>query len=420
MIRWLYLCNDLGIPLDGTKGASEHVRAITRALSAAGQDVHVLAPRGRLPDGHPATRLDHPCGTVARELGDTVRPWLELSGAPAGMASELAQIACDATLCDAMLNTDLVPPVDVVLERLSLFSAAGRALAKQRGVPHMVEMNAPMACEAARFRDAGLHDLARRVERTTLLAADTVLTVSNELRRYVIDEIGVSADRVVTVPNGVDIDLFSQGVDAAEARRRARVPADAIVFAFVGSLKPWHGLEVLLQAYATACRVVRKAHLLIIGDGRTTERLRALAAEAEIEHRVTWLGGISHDEVAQLLSAVDVALAPYLPQDNFYFSPLKVYEYLAAGRCTIASRAGQIREIIDDGHNGLLVEPGDIDSLAVAMIRAGCDAALRARLGAAAQRSVMHCGWDRTAETVISMARDILRRRAPADLETVS
>lgn len=411
MTQWLYLCSDLGIPMDGTKGASEHVRAITRALCSNGAQVSVLAARGQLPQGHPAAQIGHRLGLDARGFGDIMRRWLESNGTATGMATELAQMAYDASLCDALEQETISPRADVVVERLSLFSTAGREFAGRRGVPYLVEMNSPMAQEAATYRDAGLQTLARDIERQTLQAADYVMAVSSDLRNYAIQSAGLDPDRVVTVPNGVELGLFDQTYDRALARAEAGVPPEALVFGFVGSLKVWHGVEVLLEAFMHLRRELPAAHLLIVGDGRRLSYYRALVSSSSLDGHVTFFGGTDHPTVARLLAGVDVALAPYLPQSTFYFSPLKLYEYMASGLCVIASRAGQIAEVIDDGHNGLLVPSGECDGLVQAMLRVGRDAGLRARLGEMARKTVAHCGWDNTAQQVFDLAGQALRQR---------
>lgn len=411
MTRWLYLCSDLGIPLDGSKGASEHVRAITRALSGNGAAVSVLAARGKLPEGHPAVQLNHHLGTDARSLGDAVRKWLEMNDAPAAMATEIAQMAYDATLNDALEHGIIAPNAEVVVERLSLFSTAGREFARRCGAAYLVEMNSPMAQEAARYRDAGMQSLAQEIERKTLQAADYVMTVSNDLRDHAIESAQLDPERVVTVPNGVELGLFGNTYDRSEVRSWAGVPQDAIVFAFVGSLKVWHGVDVMLEAFAGLQRDLPNAHLLIVGDGRRLAYYESQVAELNLNRQVTFFGGTDHSTVARLLAGVDVALAPYLPQSTFYFSPLKLYEYMASGLCVIASRAGQIAEVIDDGHNGLLVPPGQAAGLREAMLRVGRDAGLRARLGEMARRSVAHCSWDNTAQQITDLAGRAIRNR---------
>lgn len=418
MTRWLYVCSDLGIPLDGCKGASEHVRAITRALCEAGGEVNVLAARGNLPSGHPARQLECSIGRESRGLGDELRGWLGRVGGVAALGGEFAQMLYDARLGGHLEDERHVPPVDAVVERLSLFCGAAGDFARRRGIPYLIEMNAPLSQEAARFRDAGMESLARQVERRTLSAADVVMTVSEELRQHVVGTMGVAPERVVTVPNGVELDLFGQHHDRHEMRRKAGVPLDALVFGFVGSLKAWHGIETMLEAMRPVRGVLPHAHLLIVGDGRTREYYQARAAELGVAAAVTFHGAADHATVAQLTSAMDVGLAPYLPQDTFYFSPLKLFEYMAAGLCVIASRAGQISEVIDDGRNGMLVSAGRPAELAEAMIEVGRDASLRNRLGATARRHVACRGWDRVAATVARLARETRGGGSPCRITT--
>ncbi|HKQ49668.1 MAG TPA: glycosyltransferase family 4 protein [Phycisphaerae bacterium] len=416
MTKWLYLSSDLGIPLDGTKGASEHIRAITRALAFAGADVTVLAPRGELPPDHPASRREVAAGIEARVIGDELRRWLDDVDANTGLASEFSQMLYDARLADALAQPDFLPPVDVVVERLSLFATAGRRFAKSCGASYLVEMNAPLAQEAATYRESGLQELARDLEARTLREADLVMTVSDALREYVVDRFHLPAHRVVTVANGVELEMFSASRDAESARRAAGVPREAVVFGFVGTLRPWHGVDVLMEAFAKVCVAMPNAHLLIVGDGRKVERYRARAGELQIGDAVTFYGSARHEEVPSLLAAMDVALAPYLPQPTFYFSPLKLYEYLAAGLCVIASRAGQIAELIRHDHNGLLVTPGDINDLARAMLRAGQSPELRKRLQLHAKSSVSTRGWSQVAATIIELANTV-RRALPCRIQ---
>jgi glycosyltransferase involved in cell wall biosynthesis len=414
--KWLYLSNDLGIPLDGTKGASEHIRAITRALAVNGVDVTVLAPRGELPPDHPASRITHSAGRETRAIGDEVRRWLETVDANTGLASEMSQMLYDARLLAAIDRPDFIPSIDVVVERLSLFATAGRKIARSRGAAYLVEMNAPLAQEAATYRQAGLQNLALDLEARNLREADLVMTVSDALREHVMNEFNVPAHRVVTVANGVELELFSAPRDPVAARRAAGVPLDAVVFGFVGTLRPWHGVDVLMESFAKVRMAMPNAHLLIVGDGRKVDRYRARANELNIGDAATFFGSARHDEVPLLMTAMDMALAPYLPQQTFYFSPLKIYEYLASGLCVIASRAGQIAEVIVHDHNGLLVTPGDINDLARAMLRAGRDPVLRERLSVHARSSVTSRSWNQVAASIMELA-NAARRSMPSRMQ---
>ena len=116
-------------------------------------------------------------------------------------------------------------------------------------------------------------------------------------------------------------------------------------------------------------------------------------------------GAVAPHQVPGLLASMDVAVAPYPKLANFYFSPLKVYEYMAAGLPVVASRIGQLTQVLRHEETGLLCPPGDAAALAAALERLRCDPALRKRLGAAARATALkkHT-WDAVARRILSLA----------------
>src|SRR6266566_3881819 len=207
-------------------------------------------------------------------------------------------------------------------------------------------------------------------------------------------------DRVHVIPNGVDAERFRPDV-----RPAAPGTLGSFTVGFVGSMKPWHGLDVLVEAFARLHGRVPDARLLLVGDGPA----RA-AACADLSAR--GLGGVVHCteavpplEVPGLLTSLDAAVAPYACANGFYFSPLKVYEYMAAGRAVVASRVGQLQTVIQHDVNGLLCPPGDAAALAAALERLRCEPAVRARLGRAARATVLdNHTWDAVAARVLELA----------------
>ena len=130
--------------------------------------------------------------------------------------------------------------------------------------------------------------------------------------------------------------------------------------------------------------------------------------------RIHVTGWVSHDDLPALLKRIDVATAPYPKIDDFYFSPLKLFEYLAAGRAIVASRIGQIDGIIRDGGNGLLVEPGSVEELTGALHRLLADAGMRHELGAAARKSAQAYDWSEIAQRITGIASQARGRGALA------
>ena len=129
------------------------------------------------------------------------------------------------------------------------------------------------------------------------------------------------------------------------------------------------------------------------------ERLRG-----EFPGRVTVTGGLPHEQIPDVLRGIDVAVAPYPASEEFYFSPLKVLEYMAGGRAIVASRIGQLRQLIRDGETGLLVEPGSAPALAAAVRRLRADAGLRDRLARGARQEVeRHHTWRARAAAILAL-----------------
>jgi glycosyltransferase involved in cell wall biosynthesis len=367
MMRVLFLSADPGVPVLGHKGASVHVRELAGALHSAGADVHVASPRVE-PEGD---RLEAPVALHAIEpvLPKAHADHAALAATVDRQAEEVFELAQDLR-------------VEAVYERFSLYTAAGARAAAALGIPHVVEVNAPLREEAARFRALPHPEAAATLEREALWDAERVLAVSDPLARRLVAD-GVPTEAVEVLPNAVDCARFAAPV---------RDPERFIV-GFAGSLKPWHGIEVLVEALAA----VPEAHLEVVGHGPCLDALDELPPE-----RVTRLGTLPHDEATAAMARWDAGLAPYLPLEGFWFSPLKVLEYMAAGCCPVVSDLGDARDVLGDGRRGVLVAPGDAAALAEALHQLAWDRAGAWQLGSAARAWVAEeRTWAAVAERVL-------------------
>ena len=265
-------------------------------------------------------------------------------------------------------------------------------------MPGLLEVNAPLIEEQARHRGLVNRPAAERVAERAFGAATNLLAVSTEVAAYLEGE-PAARGRVHIVPNGVDPSRFSQ--DFAPARPSA----DTFTIGFVGTLRPWHGLETLVEAFDALRSRCPRARLLIVGDGPGRADLAADLAARSLADCTRLTGAVEPDEIPSLIASMDVAVAPYPDLDHFYFSPLKVYEYMAAQLPVVASRIGQLVEIIEDGVNGLLCPPGDAAALAAALLRLETEPELRERLGRAGrENAARYHTWDAVAERILSLA----------------
>jgi glycosyltransferase involved in cell wall biosynthesis len=418
-VKILYLCPDLGIPLLGRKGASVHVRSLVAALGRAGHSVLVAGPTlTRSPWEEPATLgmpvLHVPPGTTATAAVLALKAFNETLGAENSLPGELRRILYNEDLGRELKHRLASNPPDVIYERASLYATAGVSLARELNRPLLVELNAPLAIEQAAYRATGLGELAAQAERWTLAQADAVLAVSAPLREHAVS-LGVKPDRVHVVPNGVDAALFRPGPPDPKMRTRLGL-GDGPILGFVGGLRPWHGVEVLPALLGRLVQRHPDVRLVVVGEGPLRATLAGELRERGLAQSVVFTGALPHEAVADLIRQFDVALAPYpRPDHAFYFSPLKLFEYMACGVAVVAAGLGQIAEVVQHGETGLLYPPGDLDALVSACDRLLIDPDLRRRLGrAAAQEIQARYTWDHNAARVAELARALVAARAVA------
>jgi len=359
----LLVCTDPGIGWGGTKGAAVHLAEIAAALAAAGTDVIAAVARVDDPLAPPGVRL-------------TTMP------GPSRGASTGERLAAERAR--ARWLTSLIEDTSAiaVYERFALHTAAACRAAASTGTPHLVELNAPLIDETAAYRRLDEPQEAARLEHEVLSRATHVLAVSRPVAAYAASR---GARRVALVPNAVDPRRFGAGADAG------RQPPTAV---FVGTLRPWHGIDTLAEAW----RVLgpRAPRLVVIGDGPGRDRLEAVGAEIT--------GAVPPSAVPSRLVDCQIGLAPYPAGGPAYFSPLKLFEYLAAGLATVAADIPGVTDVLDH-RTGIVVPPGDADTLARAIDDLAASPALRVSLGRAgrAHASAQHT-WAHRARTILALA----------------
>lgn len=371
----VYVCADAGVPVLGTKGASLHVQEVVRVM---GRNHHVTVIAARTGGGG-SLRVPDGC----------VLTLPEVTGRDPAQREQAARLAAAAVPELITAAERASGPADLVYERYSLWSSGGMAAAAARGVPGVLEVNAPLIDEQARHRYLGDPAAAEQVAATVFTDASAVVAVSEPVAAWVRQR-APHRSRVHVVPNGVDPSRFHPRPP------RARGP---FTVGFVGTLKPWHGVDVLVDAMR---RMDGDARLVVVGDGPQLEQLREAAQP--LASRAVFTGALPPAAVADALAQVDATAAPY-PPGEAYFSPLKVFEYMAAGTAVVASAIGQLPSLIEDGRTGLLVPPGDPEALARALLRLRTNPALRRSLGEAARRDVCERHtWDQVVERILGLA----------------
>jgi glycosyltransferase involved in cell wall biosynthesis len=335
-------------------GQSVHVEELIAAFRALGHQVTVVGPRAYEQSGFGGeSRLV----SAARRL------------LPAALA-ELAELVYNLPAYRRLASACREVRPDLIYERYNLFYLAGTWLAKRTGIPLFVEVNSPLALEREKHGGLKLRGLARASEHFVWRRADMVLAVTEVLRGHVLAA-GATPGRVRVVPNGVVLERFSATPAAARG-----VP----VLGFVGFVRDWHGLDAVIGGMAE--HPDPPVVFVVVGEGPARPGLEALAASLGIADRVRFTGLVPHADVPATVQEFDIALQPRVVE---YASPLKIFDYMAAGRAIVAPDQPNIREILAHERTALLFDPARPGAMWNAVARLLADPALRSRLGAAAR-----------------------------------
>jgi glycosyltransferase involved in cell wall biosynthesis len=385
-MRIVYAALDQRVP--GTTGGSVHVTAVAGGLAALGHEVDVLTTPGPgpFPSG-PARWHALPPPLGLRHLRvlrtEAVRAFAEKAGA------------------------------DVIIERYYNFGGEGMRAAKALGAVAVLEVNAPVVdypgSPKARLDKALLVEPMRRWRDRQCRMADLLVTPASE----VLPDF-VPRDRIVEIEWGADTQRFTP--DAQGPIPFSRRPGTTLAV-FAGAFRAWHGAVNLVRAM----RELRAAgrgdiDAVLIGDG--PERARAQAEAAGLEG-VTLTGAVAHDQMPAALAAADIGVAPFDVaahpplQLAFYWSPLKVFEYMASGLPVVAPAIPRLARILGPTHARLLYDPDAPRALAEALVYLADHRDEGRRLGAAArQRACEEFSWAAHCGKLDDAIRGAMRRRS--------
>lgn len=367
-MRILYAAIDQTVP--GIKGGSTHVQAVAEGLAALGHQVEVAVRAGQ--GGFPAGPVQwHDIGAPLD------RPQLRLLQAIA-----LRRLA------------HAVRP-DVVIERYHNFGGEGLLAARATGAFGVLEVNAPVVDyprSPKRIVDRLLvAEPMRRWRDWQCRTADLIVTPTPDILPS-----WTPRDRILTLEWGADVSRFRPGAPGRVPF--SRHPGELIAI-FAGAFRSWHGVRHLVDAMHELARRGSPWRAVLIGQGPQLP-----AVQQEIARRrlttITVVGPLPYADMPAALAAGDIGVAPFdvtvhAPlRHTFYWSPLKLFEYMASGLPVVTPDLPRLRKLVGDGEGGVLYDPQAPHALADAIDRLS-DPQLRERLAASARsRAVRLFSWE--------------------------
>ena len=368
-MKILYIASDQHIP--GTTGGSVHVEEVAEGLVERGHEVQVVA----LPE------------KGSSEYSFEVQEAQML--APHRFFRWTARRGIEALIARTK--------PDVLIERYYNFGGEGIRAAYRFGIPSVLEVNSPM-----REPEGSLKDwldkllLGRPMRRLSEGQHRKAAALVTPLQSILPEDI--PANKIHIVHWGANVNRFRPGVGQIDAlfSKHARV----VVFS--SSFRPWHGADVLIRAARYVLSAVQDdVRFVLIGEGPASSEVRQLARKLKISQHIFMPGAVSYHEMPHYLALGALGVAPYQPsrlpqmQLGFFWSPLKIFEYMAMALPVVTLDVEPLRKIVRPGQDGLLVAENDADALGDAIVSLLQDPERSKAMGASGrQRVVDHFSWE--------------------------
>ena len=289
-------------------------------------------------------------------------------------------------------------PLDLVYERYALESGAAFGFARATSTPYVLEVNSPLEQEAQRYRNgervASDDDVVHREQ--MFAGADSVLAVSSEVAEYASAN-GATAHNLRIQPNGVDLERFRPR-ERQDSLRDRLIPEGSFVLGFHGRARPWHNLPMLISATAALLEEGLPIHLMLIGQGGYED----LVGERLPQNAHTIVPWTEHAEIGRYVACFDALVMTHSARAPFYFSPLKLYEAMAAGVPPIVPSLGDLPHLLVEEQTALLFPADDEEALLAAVRRLYKDRVLYDRISAGARTEASRNSWSSIARGVLA------------------
>ncbi len=389
-----YIVSSENIP--STHAGAIHTFELARNLVSFGHEVHVVAKY----DGGPTEeRLD----------GVYIHRVKVPEGRYIGYPFALTLFVFKAI--DIVKRYD----IDILHERMCLPGGVGAIVSKLLDIPCVLEVNGPVLEEHIALGNIPNHyyrSILKRWRTQILPRFGAFYTQTHSLKKIIVGW-GIDEKKVYVIPNGVDINRFNPSLNGEEILDKYQLTGKNII-TFIGSYREWHGIDLLIRAIPNILTKYPNTKVMIIGSGPEQNKIEDRITELNLNNDVIILGAIPYQDIPECIACATICVAPFQPdmlgttqQFGFYFSPLKLFEYMACGKPIITTAVGEICNLLEDKKDAILISP-DENNVAQAVITLLGDQSMRERLGRAAREKVARYTWENTTKGVLDVYRSLL------------
>jgi glycosyltransferase involved in cell wall biosynthesis len=429
-LKIAHLYQESGIRFFEPQAAQLHIYHTVRGLQQAGHDVTLLALQGRQVLCTRDLSIFKSDKLLARHYGQ-----LGLSGSAAFKLFEssvrrlqvefhLPYLALFDSYRMLEAGRHNLKGFDLFHERFNLLALGGAWASKKLGIPLVLEVNADLL-EQRKFKgipERGLRRLfAVWATRVCLGAAAKIICISDGLKDHLSSKWKIDEGKLAVLPCAADVQVFQPNQRSEFARRNLGLTTEPTVI-WVGGFYPWHNLEGLLESFALVLQKIPNARLVLVGDGQTRLSVERKAEQLGFGDAVIMTGAVAHNRVPEMVSMADVTVVPaasVAASGGGTGTPLKLFEYMAAGKAIVATAVDQAAAVIQHGHNGLLVKEGDVNAFAQAMQALLNDPVERARLGQNARhRAVEQYSWEEYTKRLEGIYQGLLGNAPTVSMST--
>ncbi len=328
-------------------GYSTHQRETINAFKKLGHEVSCVVMGGT--EKKAVTHFHHELGNKSGKAG-LIKKLL-----PVFIWNALKDIRLlqhDKKAGQQLENAIKVHQPDLIYERGEYLQDSGVLMAEKYGIRHYLEINSPVVEEMAAFEGPDiLRFLGHKKERTKLKKTHKVFAVSSAIKEYLIKRYGCDKE-ITVIPNCINPEAWS--VEDKMKNSSQETASGQFTVGFVGSLFSYHGVHLLIEAFAIFIKTNANARLIVVGDGAIKEALVKQAESSLPEGSFMFTGKVPHKDALRFIERFTVAV---MPASNWYGSPVKIFEYGLLGKTIIAPDNGPVRDVMNPDVDGFLVNP---------------------------------------------------------------